>query len=90
MGRTCVYKKSGKFHPPTKIGIISFAKPHSKKNLALTLNHLMILMYRFVIKTRKNLQKGQIVLPVSSKLFQPLFQVDTSVTTPMAFWSPNV
>ena len=43
-----------------------------KKNLVLTLDHLMILMYRLVTKTGKDLQKQQMV---SSNLFQPLFQV---------------
>ena len=82
-----VYKKSEKIHPPTKIGNVSFAKPHpeyeydkipsayQEKDLVLTLDHLMILMYRFVRKIGKNLQKQQMVLPVSSNLFQPLFQV---------------
>ena len=82
-----VYWKSEKIHPPTKIGNVSFAKRHPeyeyekiqrcllRKDLVLTLNHLMILMYRFVRKTGKNFQKQQMVLPVSSNLFQPLSQV---------------
>ena len=41
----------------------------------LVLMYLMILMYRFVRKTGKNSQKQQMVLPVPSNLYQPLFQV---------------
>ena len=82
-----MYRKSEKSHPSTKIGNVSFPKPHpeykydkiprclSRKRSLLTLDHLMILMYRFVRKIGKNLQKQQMVLPVSSNLFQPFFQV---------------
>ena len=48
---------------------------YQEKDLVLTLNHLMILMYPFVRKAGKNLQKQEMVLPVSSNLFQSLFQV---------------
>ena len=55
-----------------------------EKDLVLTLDHLMILMFCFVRKTGKNLQKQQMVLPVTSNLFQPLFSstpVSTSMTS---------
>ena len=55
---------------------------HQETDLALTLSHLMIVMYRFVRKTEKTMGKQQMVLPVSSNLFQPLFTFpSTSVTT---------
>ena len=57
------------------MNITKFQVSHEEKDFVLTLGHLMILMYRFVRKTEKNLQKQQMVLPVSSNLFQPLFQV---------------
>ena len=42
---------------------------YQEKDLVLTLDHLMILMYRFVRKNGKNLQTQQMVLLVSSNLF---------------------
>ena len=57
------------------MNMTKFQDAYQEKDLVLTLNHLMNLMYRFVIKTGKNLRKQQIVLPVPSNLFQPLFQV---------------
>ena len=48
---------------------------YQEKDLVLTLYHLMILMHPFVRKAGKNLQKQEMVLPVSSNLFQSLFQV---------------
>ena len=48
---------------------------HQEKDLVLALDDLMILMYLLVRNTGKDLQKQQIVLPVSPNLFQPLFQV---------------
>ena len=44
-----------------------------EKDLVLTFDHLMILMFCFARKIGKNLQKQQMVLPVTSNLFQPLF-----------------
>ena len=82
-----VYTKSEEIHPVINKGNLSFAELHPKyeydiyqdadqeKYLVLTLDHLMILMYRFVRKIGKNLQKQLMELPVSSNLFQPLFQV---------------
>ena len=61
-------------HIPS-MNITKLQHAYQEKNLVLTLDHLMILMYRFVRKTGKNLQMQQKVLPVSSNLFQPLFQV---------------
>ena len=81
-----VYQKSKKNNPPTKVWNVLFPKLYPeyeydkiprylpKKNLVLTLCHLMILVYCFVRKTGKNFQKQQMVLPVSSNLFQPHFQ----------------
>ena len=57
------------------MNMTKFLIAHQEKHLVLTLNHLMILMNRFVRKTGENLQKQQMVQPVSSNLFQPLFQV---------------
>ena len=48
---------------------------YQEKDLVLIFDYLMILMYPFVRKTEKNLQKQQKVLPVSCNFFQPLFQV---------------
>ena len=70
----CVYRKSKKINPPTKIGNVSLAKSHpeyeydktqrslSRKRSVLTLDHLMVLMYRFFGKIGKNLPKQQMVL----------------------------
>ena len=44
-----------------------------EKDLVLTFDHLMILMFCFARKIGKNLQKQQMVLLVTSNLFQPLF-----------------
>ena len=57
------------------MNMTKYQDAYQEKDLVLTLDHLMILMYRFVRKIGKNLQKQQMVLPVSSSLFQPLFQV---------------
>ena len=48
---------------------------YQEKNLILTFNHLINVMYHLVRKTGRNLQKQQKLLPVSSNLFQPPFQV---------------
>ena len=66
------------FHLQNQIPNMNMTKyqdAYQEKELLLTFDHLMILMYRLVRKIGKNLQKKQIVLPVSSNLFQPLFQV---------------
>ena len=69
-------EKAKKIYPPTMIRNVSFAKPHPKeKDFVLILDHLMILMYRFVKINEKNLQKQRKVMPVSSNLFEPLFRV---------------
>ena len=82
-----VYTKSEEIHPVINKGNLLFAKLHpeyeydiyqdafQEKDLVLTLDHLMIQMYCFVRKIGKNLQKQLMALPVSSNLFQPLFQV---------------
>ena len=62
-----------KAHP--NMNMTKFQVSNQENDLVLALNHLMILMNRFVRKTGKNLKKQQKVLPVSSNLFQPLFQV---------------
>ena len=61
-------------HIPNK-NMTKFQVAYQEKDLVLILNHLMILMYRFDRKTGKGLQKQQMVLPLSSNLFQQLFQV---------------
>ena len=68
-------------HTPN-VNMTKFQVAHQETDLALTLNHLMIVIYRFVRKTEKTVRKQQMVLPVSSNLFQPLFTFpSTSVTT---------
>ena len=57
------------------MNMTKYQDAYQEKDLLLTFDHLMILMYRLVRKIGKNLQKKQIVLPVSSNLFQSLFQV---------------
>ena len=57
------------------MNMTKYQDAYQEKELLLTFDHLMILMYRLVRKIGKNLQKKQIVLPVSSNLFQSLFQV---------------
>ena len=57
------------------MNLTEYQDAYQKKDLALTLDHLIILMHRFVKKIEKNLQKQQMVLPVSSNLFQPLVQL---------------
>ena len=57
------------------MNMTKYQDAYQEKDLLLTFDHLMILMYRLVRKIGKNLQKKQIVLPVPSNLFQPLFQV---------------
>ena len=57
------------------MNMTKYQDAYQEKDLLLTFDHLKILMYRLVRKIGKNLQKKQIVLPVSSNLFQPLFQV---------------
>ena len=71
----CVYRKSKKSNPPTKIGNVSLAnhipnmnmiklkEAYQEKDPVLTLDHLMVLMYRFFRKIGKNLPKQQMVLP---------------------------
>ena len=59
----------------SNMNMTKFQDAYQGKDLVLTLDQLMILLYRFVRKTGKNLQRQQMVLPVSSNLFQPLFQV---------------
>ena len=84
-----VYRKSKKLHQPTKIGNVSFAKPHSeyeygkiprclsrKRSCFDTQSpHDSDVSFCHVRKIGKNLRKQQMVLSVSSNLFQPLFQV---------------
>ena len=53
------------------MNMTKFQVAYQENDLVLTLNQLMIMMHRFVRKTEKNLQKEQMVLPVSSNLFQP-------------------
>ena len=60
--------------PHPNMNMTKFQVSYQEKDLVLILNHLMILMNRFVRKTGKNLKKQQKVLPVSSNLFQPLFK----------------
>ena len=57
-------------HTPN-MNMTKFQVAYQENDLVLTLNQLMIMMHRFVRKTEKNLQKEQMVLPVSSNLFQP-------------------
>ena len=57
------------------MNMTKYQDAYQEKDLVLTLDHLMSLMYRFVRKIWKNLQKQQMVLPVFSNLSQPLFQV---------------
>ena len=57
------------------MNLTEYQDAYQEKDLAFTLDHLIILMYRFVKKIEKNLQKQQMVLPVSSNLFQPLVQL---------------
>ena len=57
------------------MNMTKYQDAYQEKDLVMTLDHLMSLMYRLVRKIWKNLQKQQMVLPVSSNLSQPLFQV---------------
>ena len=59
---------------PRNMNMIKFRVSYQEKGLVWTLDHLMILMYRFVRKTGNYLQKQQMVLVVSSNLFQALFK----------------